>query len=89
MDLYLCHGILSQLTSTSCNATIWFLNESSVSQSIHGFAFKDSDNKAWIELKERFIQGDLTRVLELQKEIQSIKQSNINVSDFFTTLTVL
>lgn len=41
----------------------------------------------WKNLRERFSQGDLVRIAELQQELYSFKQGNLSVTEFFNELT--
>ncbi|XP_045800552.1 uncharacterized protein LOC123894567 [Trifolium pratense] len=43
----------------------------------------------WNDLRERFSQGDLIRISELQQEIHALKQENRFVIDFYSDLRVL
>lgn len=44
--------------------------------------------KVWNNLKERFSEGDLVRISDLQVELYAFKQGNLSVTDFFPELTV-
>jgi len=70
-----------------CNNLIilWLLN--SLSQSIaQSVIYFDHATDIWNDLQERFSQGDLLRIAELQEEIYALKQSSQNVTDYFTNL---
>lgn len=43
----------------------------------------------WKELRERFSQGDLIRISDLQAEIYGLKLGSLTVVEFFTELKVL
>lgn len=43
----------------------------------------------WNNLEERFSQGDLIRIVELQQEAYAIKQDSKFVTEFYSTLKVL
>ncbi|MCI38983.1 hypothetical protein A2U01_0060212 [Trifolium medium] len=43
----------------------------------------------WNDLKERFSQGDLVRIAELQQEIYSLFQDSRSVTEFFSALKIL
>ncbi|PNX62704.1 hypothetical protein L195_g061274, partial [Trifolium pratense] len=43
----------------------------------------------WNDLRERFSQGDLVRISELQQEIYALKQDNRSVTDFYSELKTL
>lgn len=49
----------------------------------------EKDVDAWNDLKERFSQGDLVRISELQQEIYILKQDSKSVTNFYSTLKVL
>ena len=73
-----------------CNMLVhsWIMNSvsDSISQSI---VFMENALDVWNDLKERFSQGDLIRISELQQEIYSLKQENKSVTDFFSDLKIL
>ncbi|XP_045812617.1 uncharacterized protein LOC123906683 isoform X2 [Trifolium pratense] len=60
-----------------CNMLIhsWIMNsvDPSIAQSI---VFLENASDVWIDLKERFSQGDLVRVSELQQEIYALTQDS-------------
>ncbi|XP_050890949.1 uncharacterized protein LOC127096421 [Lathyrus oleraceus] len=58
----------------------------SISQSI---VFMENALDVWNDLKERFSQGDLMRISELQQEIYNLKQETKSVIDFFSDLKIL
>lgn len=73
-----------------CNMLIhsWLMN--SVSESIaQSIVFLENSIDVWQELKERFSQGDLIRISDLQQEIYGLRQGSLSVTDFFTELKVL
>jgi hypothetical protein len=43
----------------------------------------------WLDLKERFSQGDLVRIAELQQEIYALKQEHRSVTEFYSSLKLL
>ncbi|KAK4275938.1 hypothetical protein QN277_018948 [Acacia crassicarpa] len=43
----------------------------------------------WDDLKARYSQNDVFRLADLQEEIQSLKQGDLSVSDYFTKLKIL
>ncbi|MCI84553.1 flavonol sulfotransferase-like protein, partial [Trifolium medium] len=43
----------------------------------------------WNDLKERFSQGDLIRIAELQQEIYYLRQDPRSVTEFFSALKIL
>lgn len=52
----------------------------------HSIVFLENAMDVWNDLKERFSQGDYTRISELQCEIIILKQDSRSVSDFFFSL---
>jgi hypothetical protein len=60
-----------------CNMLIhsWLMNfvDPSIAQSI---VFMENASDVWLDLKERFSQGDLVRVSELQQEIYALTQDS-------------
>ncbi|GAU50785.1 hypothetical protein TSUD_192210 [Trifolium subterraneum] len=73
-----------------CNMMIhsWLLNsvEPSIARSI---VFMDNASDVWLDLKERFSQGDLVRVSELQQEIYALTQGTRSVTTFYSDLKTL
>ncbi|XP_052477253.1 uncharacterized protein LOC128032616 [Gossypium raimondii] len=49
----------------------------------------DLSSDIWVDLRERFSQGDLCRISDLQKEIYAFKQDDKTVTDYFTELKIL
>jgi hypothetical protein len=73
-----------------CNMLVhsWILN--SVSESIaQSIVFMESALDVWNDLKERFSQGDLIRISELQQEIYSLQQESKTVTEYFSSLKLL
>ncbi|XP_042942705.1 uncharacterized protein LOC122276877 [Carya illinoinensis] len=66
----------------------WLLNSLSpkIAQSV---IYIDTSRAMWLELKERFSQGNGPRVLELQTAISALRQNQSHVSTYFTELKVL
>jgi hypothetical protein len=73
-----------------CNQLVssWILNSVSpqIAQSV---VFLENAIDIWNELRERFSQGDLIRISELQSEIYALKQESRSVTDFYSDLKVL
>lgn len=73
-----------------CNTLImsWLLNSitPSIDQSV---IFLECATDIWYDLHERFSQGDLLRIAELQEEIYGLSQGNRPVSEFYTALKTL
>nr|KYP39770.1 hypothetical protein KK1_038908 [Cajanus cajan] len=62
----------------------------SVSDSIaQSIIFLENSIDVWQELKERFSQGDLIRISDIQQEIYGLRQGSLSVTNFFTELKVL
>ncbi|PNX73688.1 hypothetical protein L195_g029592, partial [Trifolium pratense] len=73
-----------------CNQLIssWILN--SVSPSIaQSVVFMENASDIWNDLRERFSQGDLVRISELQQEICALRQETRSVTDFYSDLKTL
>jgi len=49
----------------------------------------DNTRDMWKDLKSRYSQGDLRRILELQQEMTSIKQDDQSITDYFTKLRII
>ncbi|WVZ12767.1 hypothetical protein V8G54_017297 [Vigna mungo] len=73
-----------------CNTLImsWLLNSlsPSIAQSV---IYLDRAIGIWTNLRERFSQSDLLRIVELQEEVYAFKQCTQNVTDYFTGLKAL
>jgi hypothetical protein len=73
-----------------CNMLVhsWIMN--SVSDSIaQSIVFMENALDVWNDLKERFSQGDLIRISELQQEIYSLQQESKIVTEYFSSLKLL
>ncbi|MCH79625.1 hypothetical protein A2U01_0000378 [Trifolium medium] len=70
-----------------CNTMImsWISNsvDSDISQSI---LWMDSAYEIWEDLKERFYQGDVFRISDIQEEIYYLKQGDSTISAYYTKL---
>ncbi|XP_050876111.1 uncharacterized protein LOC127079786 [Lathyrus oleraceus] len=66
----------------------WIMNSvsDSISQSI---VFMENALDVWKDLKERFSQGDLIRISELQQEIYNLNKETKSVTDFFSDFKIL
>ncbi|XP_019455121.1 PREDICTED: uncharacterized protein LOC109356244 [Lupinus angustifolius] len=53
----------------------------SISQSI---LWMDKAHDVWDDLHERYSQGNLLKIAELQDSVARFKQGNLNVSEYFT-----
>ncbi|KAK2371611.1 hypothetical protein QL285_084537 [Trifolium repens] len=73
-----------------CNQLVssWILNyvSESIAQSV---VFLENAIDIWNELRERFSQGDLIRISELQQEIYALKQDSRSVTEFYSDLKIL
>ncbi|GAU30132.1 hypothetical protein TSUD_360250 [Trifolium subterraneum] len=73
-----------------CNTMLmsWLNNavEPEISQSI---LWMDSALEIWLDLKERFYQGDVFRISDIQEEIFSLKQGDSTISTYFTKMKKL
>ena len=49
----------------------------------------DNAFNIWSDLKERFSQGDMIRITDLQEMISSLKQVELSVTNYFTQLKIL
>jgi len=66
----------------------WFLKD--VSQSIpHRIICVDNSFDIWNDLKERFSQGDMIHISDLQVIISSFKRDELTVTNYFTKLKIL
>jgi hypothetical protein len=73
-----------------CNMLVhsWILN--SVSDSIaQSLVFMENVVDVWNDLKERFSQGDLVRIAELQQKIYALKQDWQSVTECYSALKLL
>ncbi|CAJ2676983.1 unnamed protein product [Trifolium pratense] len=72
-----------------CNNMVlaWF--HRSVSESIAKSILSISTAAGvWSDLKNRFSQGDIFRISDIQEELYRFRQGNLDVSDYFTGLRV-
>lgn len=68
--------------------TSWIINstESSIHQSLLCY---DNATDVWTNLKVRFSQKQHFRISDLQREMHSIQQGDLSVTDFFTKLKIM
>jgi hypothetical protein len=66
----------------------WLSNavESKISQSI---LWMDTASEIWQDLKERFYQGDIFRISDIQEEMYTLKQGDATISSNFTKMKKL
>ncbi|KAK2354629.1 putative mitochondrial protein [Trifolium repens] len=73
-----------------CNTMImsWLSNsvDPEISQSI---LWMDSAAEIWKDLKERFYQGDVFRISDIQEEIFTLKQGDCTISAYYTKIKKL
>ncbi|KAK2437637.1 putative mitochondrial protein [Trifolium repens] len=73
-----------------CNTMImsWLSNsvDPEISQSI---LWMDSAAEIWQDLKERFYQGDVFRISDIQEEIFTLKQGDSTISTYYTKIKKL
>ncbi|XP_071723393.1 uncharacterized protein [Rutidosis leptorrhynchoides] len=73
-----------------CNITIscWIMN--SISASIQPSIFRFKTTYAmWKDLQGRFSKTDFSRISDIQEEIFSLKQGDLNISDYYTKMRIL
>lgn len=72
---------------TRCNSMVLSWLQRSVSPSIQkSIAYFDKAYEAWKDLNDRFSQGDVFRIADLQEDIYRLAQGNLGVSDYYTEL---
>src|ERR1044072_789334 len=72
-----------------CNNLLLSWIQRAISPSIaRSVIWMDSAFEVWEDLRERFSQGDLVRVFELQQQISQLMQGAMSVTDYFTNLRV-
>jgi hypothetical protein len=74
----------------ACNSMLhsWILN--SISPDIvSSVQYIDSVRKLWLDLEERYSQGNRARISELQSQIGALTQGSNSVSTYFTQLKAL
>jgi hypothetical protein len=73
-----------------CNTMImsWISNsvDPEISQSI---LWMDTASEIWKELKDRFYQGDVFRISDIQEEIYTLKQGDSSISAYYTKIKKL
>ncbi|XP_016164108.1 uncharacterized protein LOC107606575 [Arachis ipaensis] len=73
-----------------CNTLVssWIFNSLSapIAQSVIYFDYAEA---IWEDLRNRFSQGDLLRVAELQEQIYGLKQGSLSVTQYHTALRAL
>lgn len=78
------------LLGKQCNTTImiWILNSLSISiaQSV---LWMNTAKDIWLNLKARYSQGDAFRFSDLMEEFYALKQSSLDVNQYFTNLKIV
>ncbi|KAK2359287.1 hypothetical protein QL285_084673 [Trifolium repens] len=73
-----------------CNTMLmsWLTNsvEPEIAQSV---LWMDAASDIWKELKDRFYQGDVFRISDIQEEICTLKQGDSSISSYYTKLKKL
>ncbi|XP_071721710.1 uncharacterized protein [Rutidosis leptorrhynchoides] len=73
-----------------CNIMVscWLMNSviPSIKLSISRF---QTAQEMWKDLQLRFARGDITRIADLQQEIFSLSQGDLNVTDYYTKMKTL
>ncbi|GKV44382.1 hypothetical protein SLEP1_g51574, partial [Rubroshorea leprosula] len=75
------------LAWTKCNSMVlsWILN--ALSRELHSsVAYAESAAEVWEDLKERFSQGNTSRIYELKLELVTTTQQTRSVAAYFTKL---
>ncbi|GKU92898.1 hypothetical protein SLEP1_g6561 [Rubroshorea leprosula] len=73
-----------------CNSLVisWLYN--SLSTELHGsVAYADTAREIWIDLKERFSQGNAPRIHELKRALAVTYQENLSVAAYYTKLKAI
>lgn len=92
MGAYPCPIALTQALKPGSAATTLFilgclvLFPPSIAQSL---VYMELATNVWKDLKEHFSQGVHVCVAELQQEMNSLKQGNMSITDFFTEMKIL
>ncbi|XP_061358763.1 uncharacterized protein LOC133302960 [Gastrolobium bilobum] len=73
-----------------CNTIVLAWIHRSINDSIaKSILWIDKAQDAWIDLRDRFQQSDIFRVLDLQEDIYKMQQGERLVSDFFTDVKIM
>ncbi|XP_019415953.1 PREDICTED: uncharacterized protein LOC109327316 [Lupinus angustifolius] len=73
-----------------CNTMILSWIQHSVEESIvKSILWINSAAETWQDLYERFCQGNMFRIAELQEDFYKLNQGNLSISDYFTQLKIL
>jgi hypothetical protein len=81
---------LDSLAWDRCNTMVmsWLNNsvDPEISQSI---LWMDTASEIWQDLKDRFYQGDVFRISDIQEEIYTLKQGDSSISAYYTKMKKL
>lgn len=73
-----------------CNTMVmaWITNsvEPDIAQSI---LWMDTASEIWTELRDRYHQGDIFRISDIQEQLFNLKQGDLTITQFFTNLKKL
>lgn len=73
-----------------CNTMVmaWITNsvEPDIAQSI---LWMDTASEIWMELRDRYHQGDIFRISDIQEQLFNLKQGDLTITQFFTNLKKL
>ncbi|XP_019450657.1 PREDICTED: uncharacterized protein LOC109352928 [Lupinus angustifolius] len=73
-----------------CNTMVLSWIQHSIKESIaKSILWMDSAAEVWKDLEERFSQGDMFRMAELQEEFHHLNQGNLSISEFYTQLKTI
>jgi hypothetical protein len=73
-----------------CNTMLMsWLNNSVELEIAQSVLWMENASEIWKELKDRFYQGDVFRISDLQEEICTLKQGDSSVSSYYTKLKKL
>nr|KYP36188.1 hypothetical protein KK1_042711 [Cajanus cajan] len=88
-------GSLARPATAGVNQTAWdrcnklvisWIVQSLDTSLIPSVIWMPTTSQIWNDLKKRYYQGDVFRISELLEEIYSLKQGNISITHYFTTL---
>ncbi|XP_071722285.1 uncharacterized protein [Rutidosis leptorrhynchoides] len=73
-----------------CNITVscWIMNSVSASIQPSISIFKTA-HAMWKDLQGRFFKTDFSRISDIQEEIFTFKQGDLNISDYYTKMRIL
>lgn len=68
---------------------VWGVVHSVATSIRQSILWMDNAVEIWKDLKARYSQGDLLRISDLQHKLTSIKQGDMNITDYFTKLRTI